>query len=597
MKKTILNSWLMAALVAGLSLGVTSCKDDDDKDETVEPASTVSVDAQVMSHGVEAEMKSAVVDVTVESNGEWTATLPADVDWVMIKNWQVTYNGRQTLTLLFDENNTGTDRTTTLTLGDSYGDTKDITVRQTVTVDGKVPTNSSALAFAGHGLGCGIDYDYVMNMKKATGENDKFQPTKVKKNNNIFNFGQIEKLIEEKRLQPSAYREVTIPLAELTAQMIDSTMVKTKNVTFNLKMSVTLGAIKFKARANYIAKKKEENQAVNYTIARNAPIYNVVCSPAELRAYASDPLNNEMNDKSDDAALKRIEQLIERYKTINTRLKKSGLSNRGLTAQQERQISAMEENLPVTYTYGGVFSANFTKRYNELYTAIVDKKMQGLPIDKEKADNVLNMIDNDYGPFFISGGDFGGNITVFCTALDNMLDGSGTFNGSLGAAMDGVFQVSGDFKYSENGLSTLHTCNPDIMIYGGSADVTATNLMNMVMGKELVNREKWLKALTDWVASMYTKDGNKPLMSEAAPISFVVDPIWTLFDDPDIQKYAQDYFINKYTDRGIKGYLGIGLGNYKPSGEDLLNKNSDFWTNMHKDDNVPLIDKASTNAD
>ena len=28
--KKILNLWLMAALVCGLSLGVTSCKDDDD---------------------------------------------------------------------------------------------------------------------------------------------------------------------------------------------------------------------------------------------------------------------------------------------------------------------------------------------------------------------------------------------------------------------------------------------------------------------------------------------------------------------------------------------------------------------------------------
>ena len=36
MKKNFLNLWLLAVLLCGLSLGVTSCKDNDDDDLTDE---------------------------------------------------------------------------------------------------------------------------------------------------------------------------------------------------------------------------------------------------------------------------------------------------------------------------------------------------------------------------------------------------------------------------------------------------------------------------------------------------------------------------------------------------------------------------------
>ena len=113
--KNLLNHLLTAALVCGLSLSVTSCKSDDD-DKSNEQASTVTLDADVLARGIETEMRSDAVNVKVTSNGQWTATLKKGTDWVMVKDWQVTYKGTQTLTLLFDENTTGYDRTTTLRL-------------------------------------------------------------------------------------------------------------------------------------------------------------------------------------------------------------------------------------------------------------------------------------------------------------------------------------------------------------------------------------------------------------------------------------------------------------------------------------------------
>lgn len=589
MKKRM-NFWLMAALVCGLSLGVTSCKDDDD-DNGSEKTSTVTLDSDLLTRGIETEMKSAAIDVKVTADGLWTANLGKNADWVMIKDWQVTYEGSQTLTLLFDENPTGYDRTTTLTIGNSDGEFQKVTVRQTPLVDGKAPTNGSGLAFAGQGVGCGIDYDYVLNVYNKANSKEKFEPTKIKKPNNIFNIAYIEDLQKNGGLGPSAYTETPISISELTAQMLDSSMVKVKDVNFNLKLSISFGAINFSAQGAYTSKKTQTESAVDYVINRFAPMYNVVVSPAEIRAYAVNKKNNKIDAGTDNAAEDEIDAMIERYAKINKRRGRTGLNANGLTAEQQTEIDAMYDQLDrsVSHTFGGVFSGNFTSAYNKLYNALVPTKK-----DYTAADQVLNQLDNDYGPFFIAGGDFGGGIVVHCHALDRMLDGNGTFSGHLAAAAGGHFNVSGSFSYTEEGLETLHECNPDLYIYGGSAIKTTNTLMDIILGQKVNDRERWLTALKDWVNSMYTADDNKPSQSMASPLSFIVEPIWTLFDEPAIQEYVQNYFIKKYEDRGIKGYLRIGLGLDVATADDLLNKNSDFNKNS-KNKDVPQISQASGN--
>ncbi len=589
--KNYFNWLLTAMLTLGIGLNVTSCKsDDDDTSGSTEQTSTVSVDADLLSHGIETEMKSAAVDVKITSNGLWTATLAKGTDWVMIKDWQVTYEGPQTLTLLFDENTTGYDRTTQMRIGNSDGEYQTINIRQTAMIDGQAPKNANGLAFAGQGLGCGIDYDYALNVKNKSNTDQKFEPTKVKKSNNIFNIAQIEALQKSGQLQSSAYQETYIPLADLQAKMIDSSMVKLKDVNFNLTMSVNFSSINFSAHGNFVSKKTQTESAIDYIITRNAPMYNVVISPAEIRTFAADPKNNKLDIAADDAMIDQIDQLAARYNKINKRKKLTNLNAEGLTPEQADEINAMYDEIPKSYTWGGVFSANFTKAYNNLYTAL-----KGKTVDKTAADQALNQIDNDFGPLFIAGGDFGGSIVVHCHALDRMLDGTGQFKGDLAAAVGGAFSVEGSFSYTETGIETLHDCTPNIYIYGGNADDTANSLWDIVMGAKLNDREKWSKTLKDWVNSLYSASDNKPNLSMAAPLSFVMEPIWTLFSDPAIQEYAQNYFLKKYEDRGLKGYLGIGLGLVNPTADDLLNANSEFNKNS-KDLNIPQISEASSNS-
>ena len=578
----------MAALVCGLSLSATSCKDDDD-DNSSEQASTVTLDSELLTRGIETELKTAAVDVKVTSNGQWTATLGKDANWVMIKDWQVTYNGTQTLTLLFDENTTGYDRTTKLRIGNSDGEYQTVNVRQTATLDGQMPKNGSGLAFAGQGLGCGIDYDYVLNVKNKTNTNQKFEPTKVKKQNNLFNIAYIEELQKQGTLR-SAYTESQLSLTELKAQMVDSSMVKMKKFDASLTLSCNFGAINFSAHGHYVSKKKQTESAVDYVITRYAPMYDVYVSPAEIRTYASDPKNNKVSRDAADATFDQIDAIIEQYARINKRRRLTGLNEDGLTAEQAEEIDAMYAQMPKSYTWGGVFSANLTSAYNKLYNALKTTKP-----DYTAADQVLNQIDNDYGPFFIAGGEFGGSLIIHCHATDRLLDGNGSLSGTVSLGWRSAVNLEGSFSLSESGKDTFHEANPDFYIYGGNANDTANELWDIVMSNKLDDRVKWSNTMRNWVNSMYTTSDKKPIMSQAAPLSFVVECIWTLFDDPAIQEYAQKYFIKKYEDRGIKAYLGMATGQLKNvTADDMFNADSDFWKNS-KNLEIPQISKASEN--
>lgn len=51
-----------------------------------------------------------------------------------------------------------------------------------------------------------------------------------------------------------------------------------------------------------------------------------------------------------------------------------------------------------------------------------------------------------------------------------------------------------------------------------------------------------------------------------------------LFSYPEIQEYAQQYFMEKYKDRGIYGYFGIMKGEREGGqAEEASNLESDFW--------------------
>ena len=589
MKKN-LNLLLMGALVCGLSLGVTSCKDDDDDNNGGDVTTQVTIEQDLLSHGVETDMQSDVIEVPIKSDGLWTATLRTskggrDIpDWCRILDWHVSYNGNQTLEIAVDENSTKADRVCYLVLGNDGDSYQAITLRQNTTYKGEPLANGSGQAFSNLGMGTGIYYDYLLDMTNKSNETRNFDPTLVHKSNNIFNISRIQKLQSMGKLQQSAYVEAPIQLDNLKASLLDSCALQSKRCSVSVELGVEFGVISFTGKGRYNSKKDEARANVDYTIVRQAPMYNVYLSPAELTAYSARnrKIDNDIEDNLED----EIDDMIERYSTRNQKkidrgkLSADDVNERGLTEEQEEEIDCMYDNSPIEYDFAGIFSTAFAAHYNKLYNAITRRNMRNRPIDTQTATQVMDLIDTQFGPFYIDGGNFGGLMVVHARVDTMSLRGLSQFGGEAKLeALGGACNLDVSFSYLEDGYNAWHYIKPDFHIYGGNATDTSTKLMGIIASGNPNDMRQWQETLLNWIHSMESPTGDETStkQSDASPITFIVQPIWQLFNEPDIHAFAKEYFMTKYKDRGIAAWEAMCSGGVTPKADDLLNVNSDFW--------------------
>ena len=572
---------MFVILTAAAAINFAACKDDDSED-TFTAAPEAKVDETVQTHGVETDMKSAVLGVPVECEGDWHATINRDARWVRIEDWQVTYSGNQTLTLLFDENLSKADRKTSLNITDGDGNVKHITVSQYYNYEGQPLTNGNGLSFADKGLGTGIDYDYALNMKLKDKVSE-FEPTKLHGLTNILNMTRIEQLKSQGKLQQSAYVEAVIPVADLKAKLLDSSLAQSKTIKVALDLGVEFGAISVNCHGEYNSEKFENRAHVDYTIVRNCPMFNAYVSPAELSAYAINPKNNKIDFDADDAAFEEVDAFIEHCKKVNERQIRRGtnleVNAQGLTADQLEEVKNMEANIPVRYDHAGIYSTNFNDSYNQLYNAIIRPANQGKAIDETEVNAIINVIDNNYGPFIIAGGDYGGAMSVYCQIDTTTLKGAAKFGGKISAEFAGLFNFEGELEYTEDGLSVYRNFDMKFDCFGGDANNTADKLMRLITSGNATDLEQWQSTMRNWIEGMEGEEEGVMRSGQyaPAPISYTITPIWTFFGEPKIQEYVQKYFMDKYADRGIKGYFDIMNGESKTGAETILNKNSDFW--------------------
>lgn len=544
--KRIFHHLLVVTLAVGMTV-VTGCKNDDDTVEKV----TLDIDSNLLKNGVEAKAESNVMNVPVACTGEWTAALDEDCDWCRLDDQELTYKGNRTLRLVFDENETGRDRLTTLFI-EANGEIKEMPVRQK-----SLDLNGSGETFAAKGLGCGIDYDYVLNTKgigqtrmkedeqiengTLKPENrTKFESTKVKKNNQIFNMARIAELQADGKLTRAAYTEANIEQADLVANLVDSCLMQSKTFEGKLTMGVTFGFIEFTAALNYNSRKMENRAHVDYVISRSAPMYNAIVSEGEISTYANDKMLDYVGD------IKSVTEQIEAKKQYFYALN----GKQELNKSQQKQIDRLKKKLSRPKL--DVFNLNFEQKYYELYEAVMAE-------DTKNADNVLNTIDNLYGPFYIGGGDFGGAFSILCKVDTLFMKGEASIDAKVALDASSAFKLDGDVTYSEEGANLFRNSNITVNVWGGSANETSDAILGHLMSNDVTNYKKLQGIMKDWVNSM--KSGGEFQISRATPISFVIVPIWNLFDDEDVQAYAQNYFLKKYADRGIYDYLGILRGN------------------------------------
>ncbi len=548
--------------------------------------STVNVDKELVAHGVETDMQSAVKEVPVKCDGEWHVTVTqSKPHWLRIEGWQVVYKGNATLTLIIDENLSKVDRSAMLRITNNVGElVQAIPVTQFYNYKGEAPTNGSGQAFADKGLGTALAYDYALNVKKmATMNANEYQASKVHLLNNMLNFARIEDYMTRGIMQKSTYVEAPIPVSNLQAVLVDSCLVQNKHLGMCLDLGIEFGPLTVKAHGAYDSTKDESRAHVDYAIIRHAPMYNVYISPAELSAFASDARYNKVDFDADDAAFAQIDETIVRYQRYNQRTRKTNLNYRGLTEDQEIEVSNMEAAINLRYDHAGVYSTAFNERYNELYNAIVRRKNQGKEVNMEELESILGALDSEFGPFIIAGGDYGGSMSLHCEIDTMMLEGGVKFDTKIAAEMEGLGLVEGEVHYTEKGYSLLRNSNTDIQILGGNANETTDKMMDIITSGNATALGNWQQILMEWVQSMYS-DGSpdnpfsgKPNVSKAVPISFTITPIWTFIREAEIQKYVKDYFMAAYKERGIGNYFGIMEGSDNPGAENFMNLYKGYW--------------------
>lgn len=551
-----------------------------------ETPSTVTIDTALKTHGVETDMQSAMIEVPVKCDGEWHVTVTqSKPHWMRIEGWQVVYKGDATLVLLLDENLTKVDREATLRITNNVGDlVQTITVTQFYNYKGEAPTNGSGQAFADKGLGTALAYDYALNLKQMVNMNpNEYQASKVHLLNNVLNFARIEDWMSRKIMQQSTYVEAPIPVSNLQAKLLDSCLVQNKSLEIGMDLGVEYGPLCVKGHGKYNSTREESRAHVDYAIIRHAPMYNVYLSPAELSAFATDPRYNKVDFDADDAAFAMVDETILRYQRYNQRTKKTDLNYRGLTEEQEIEVSNMEAAINLRYDHAGVYSTAFNERYNELYNAIVRRKNQGKEVNMDELEPILGALDSEFGPFIIAGGDYGGAMFLHCEIDTMKLNGHSKFEGEMSAEFAGLFNFEGHLDYTEEGYSLLRDSNTDIKILGGSANETADKMLACITSGDATDLGNWQQLLVEWIQSMYSGGSpdqpfsGTPNVSKAVPISFTVTPIWTFIREAEIQKYVKDYFMEAYRTRGIGNYFGIMEGSDNPGAENFMNLYKGYW--------------------
>ena len=581
--KKIFNYALAAALVGGLSLSVTSCKSDEDAVVEKITPSTVTIDSDILAHGIVTDMENTVVEVPVQCDGEWVAILSIDDAedddtnyWVKIQNWKGFYSGNQTLRLQFDDNMSGVDRSTTLTIANNLGDIKTVPVRQNFTWKGQAPTNSSAQAFQNKGIGYGIDYGYLLDMKSVKFRNSTgdaaasqgntdadskvYNPLKVKKMDNIYHLSTIDKLCQAGKMgaDKDAYVEEPIEIANLEAELLDSAMIRKHNLLVALQLGASIGPIEFSIDGTYIDQRREDKGYVNYAITRTAPVWDVSTSPAAIAQYAGE--NSDTDDEQDEKFAKKVQNMRAQYIKQNMKLSdKSKLDADSLTKTQKKIIDGLYSKHLMSFSWGGVYSSYFENCMSKLYNHIVLRLAGGMKIASEKADQVCQDLDDHFGPFIIAGGQFGGSMTITMEIDTTRLEGKTSLEGQAKLNVNlGVGDITGEVNahWQTDGWNRVRSYNPSIHIYGGSARDTEAELLAIMFSDNPDSHEQWVSALVGWMQSMVQSadDGN---MSQAAPISFTAVPIWHFFPDTEISNYVRSYFMNKYMTRGIKKYMDI----------------------------------------
>lgn len=557
MNMTRTRNLFFAAMLGVLSLGFSSCSDS----ENTVATGTLTVDPSYTTKGIETDVESAIIEVPVNCNGKWFAEVD-DNNWLsVLDEGKTIHNGNGTIKLKFDENRTGAGRKTSVYIVDFNQNGIEIPVYQSNLYRGEVPSNGAANWFTNNSVGCGANYTYMLSPKDRSGK--EFDPLRVSMGNNIFNMANLEALNTNGSVKGQLYNMSRIPVSELNDKQLINSISKTQGLDVSLEMSVSFGFIEFQGSGKYVSSLTDNSDHVNYSICREAPVLNTNLQVANLASV----INTEAaNFAEDEEAAMALDGLYEKLLSIPTT--KAFLRKATYNKMKNKKKPTLR-----------LFSEGFKDLYWNLYYFYNYGKDILYPNDevKQKAElnKILDAFDNLYGPYFISGGQFGGSLNLYATVDKKDLDEKTKFDASITANISQLFELSGKVDFTSSGKQLYKKSKVVMKVYGGNAAETTASVTDFLAG-DMTNTSILTGILKKWTDSFaeFDKDEDGTVVpKKAAPIVFYVTPIWTLFADVQLQSVVKNYFMKKYEDQGIADWNRI-IENPNPSidVEDLLKK-------------------------
>ena len=543
---------LLASALCSMALGFTACSDNDD---VANPTTPSTVPTSTLS-GIDTEVKSAVIEVPINCSGEWIADVDS-CDWLeIIDEDSPLHKGNGVIKLKIDENRTGVGRKNKLTIVDFNDNQLEIPVYQSNLYNGEVPSNGASDWFNSNHIGCCANYTYFM-VPDST-RSSVFEPLKVALNDNIFNMANIEHTQKAtSQTGDPLYVMSRIKSAYLGEKDLVNSISKSDSLAVTIEMDCSFGFIEFHGKGQYTSSMENNSDKVNYFICRQSPVLDANLQVQNITATIHEKMDESMNDKFThdlDSLVKDAKKLPE-----NSIARKLALN----------KVSRKRPN------FGGLFSKGFSDAYWNVFSFYLAKDTL-YPGDKAKQEiemtKRLDALNSIYGPFFISGGHFGGSLNLYATVDKKELNEDAQFRAEIQAQISSLFSLEGHVDFTSDGQQVYKKSDIFMQVYGGNAAETANNVVKLLDGPNMTRTDSLTMILNEWIASFGNFDEKTNEPTGAAPISFNLTPIWTLFSyDVELQNIVENYFKQKYADKGIDTWSRILEGDATQT-EELLRK-------------------------
>lgn len=557
---------LLASALCSMALGFTACSDNDD---VANPATPSTVPTSTLS-GIDTEVKSAVIEVPINCSGEWIADVDS-CDWLeIIDEDSPIHKGNGVLKLKIDENHTGVGRKNKLTIVDFNDNQLEIPVYQSNLYNGEVPSNGSADWFNSNSIGCCADYDYFMAPDSS--RSGTFNPSLVSSHNNIFNMANIE-LWQKTTAQGGdpLYVMNRLPVAYLKDKELTNSISKSDSLDVTITMDCSFGFIEFQGKGHYSSSMDNNSDKVNYSICRQAPVLDANLQVQNIISTIDEKIDDYIDNNDLGEVLDSLARVARQWPENSAKRKLA-----------ENKISRKKPD------FGGLFSKGFSDAYWKVYSFYLTKDTL-YPNDKVKQEiemtKRLDALNSNYGPFFISGGQFGGSLNLYATVDKKELNEDAQFQARISANISSVFTLEGEARFTSDGQQVYKNSDIVMHVYGGDAAKTSNSVVALLDGPDMTRTDSLAMILNTWVDSFGKFDEKTNEPKAAAPILFNITPLWTLFSfDVNMQEIVENYFLKKYADKGIDSWNRILDGN-APQAEDMLRKLGQSNENANQDTN------------